>query len=52
MNFIKRNRLLIVGLGLVVLVGGFLAFRPDKLFVDDAVNEQMDLLLSIYEKLS
>lgn len=41
MNFIKRNRLLIVGLGLVVLVGGFLAFRPDKLFVDDAVNESL-----------
>ena len=41
MNFIKRNRLLIVGLGLVVLVGGFLAFRPDKLFVDDAVDESL-----------
>lgn len=41
MNFIKRNRLLIVGLGLVILVGGFLAFRPDKLFVDDAVNESL-----------
>ena len=41
MNFIKRNRLLIVGLGLVILVGGFLAFRPDKLFVDDAVDESL-----------
>ena len=41
MNFIKRNRLLIVGLGLVVLVGGFLAFRPDKLFVDDAIDESL-----------
>jgi hypothetical protein len=41
MNFIKRYRLLIVGLGLVVLVGGFLAFRPDKLFVDDTVDESL-----------
>ncbi|MGH9167853.1 MAG: DM13 domain-containing protein [Acidimicrobiia bacterium] len=29
----------VIGLGLVVAVVGFLAFRPDKLFLDDPVDE-------------
>ena len=41
MKFIKRNRLLIIVFGTVVLIGGFLAFRPDKLFVDDIVSESL-----------
>lgn len=42
MDFLRRYRWPIIGLGLVVVVAGFLAFRPDKLFVDDAVNESLD----------
>jgi hypothetical protein len=41
MNFIKQHRIAIFALGLVILVAGFLAFRPDKLFVDDAVDESL-----------
>ena len=41
MNFIKQHRLLVFGLALILAVGGFLAFRPDKLFVDDTVNESL-----------
>ncbi|MDH5372164.1 MAG: DM13 domain-containing protein [Acidimicrobiia bacterium] len=41
MKFIQRNRPLIIGLATVVMIGGFLAFRPDKLFVDDAVSESL-----------
>jgi hypothetical protein len=36
-----RNRVLIGGLGMIVAVVGFLAFRPDKLFVDDPVDEAL-----------
>jgi hypothetical protein len=42
MQFIKRFRWPIFGVGLVVLVVAFLAFRPDKLFVDDRVDESLD----------
>jgi hypothetical protein len=31
----------LVGLGLMVAVVGFLAFRPDKLFLDDPVEESL-----------
>jgi hypothetical protein len=41
-ELLRRYRWPIVGLGLVVVVVGFLAFRPDKLFVDDAVDESLD----------
>jgi hypothetical protein len=41
MNFIKQHRLLVFGLALILAVGGFLAFRPDKLLVDDTVNESL-----------
>jgi hypothetical protein len=41
MKFIKRYRWPIVGVGLAVLVVGFLLFRPDKLFVDDVVDESL-----------
>ena len=41
MNFIKQHRLLVFGLVLILGIGGFLAFRPDKIFVDDAVNESL-----------
>ncbi len=42
MEFLRRYRWPIVGLGLAIVVVGFLAFRPDKLFVDDAVDEALD----------
>ena len=41
MQFIKRYRWPIAGLGLAVLIVGFLLFRPDKLFVDDVVDESL-----------
>lgn len=42
MQFLKRYKWIIGGAGLVVLVLAFLAFRPDKLFVDDVVDESLD----------
>lgn len=41
MQFLKQYKWIIVGVGLAVVVVGFLAFRPDKLFVDDAVDESL-----------
>ena len=42
MEFLRRYRWPIIGLGLVVVVVAFLAFRPDKLFIDDTVDESLD----------
>ncbi len=41
MDLIKRYRWPIIGVGLAVAIVGFLLFRPDKLFVDDVVNESL-----------
>ncbi len=41
MEYIKRYRWAIVGVAAVVVVVAFLAFRPDKLFVDDVVDESL-----------
>jgi len=41
MDLIKRFKWPIIGLGLVVVVLAFLAFRPDKLFIDDVVDESL-----------
>ena len=41
MELLKRYRWPIIGVGLIVVVVAFLAFRPDKLFVDDAVDESL-----------
>lgn len=41
MRFLVRWKWPIIGIGMVVVVAGFLAFRPDKLFVDDAVDESL-----------
>ncbi len=41
MKNMKRYRWPIIGVALAVLVVGFLAFRPDKLFVDDTVDEAL-----------
>ena len=41
MEFLKRYRWIIIGTGAVIVVVAFLAFRPDKLFVDDAVDESL-----------
>lgn len=42
MEFLKRSRWLILGIGAIVVIVGFLAFRPDKLFVDDVVDESLN----------
>ena len=42
MEFIKRYRWAILGIGAAVLLVAFLAFRPDKLFVDDVVDESLE----------
>ena len=41
MQFLKRYKWVIIGVGAVFVIVGFLAFRPDKLFVDDAVDESL-----------
>ena len=41
METLKRFRWPIVGVGIAIAVVAFLAFRPDKLFVDDAVDESL-----------
>ncbi len=41
MNFLRHNRWARIGLGAAVLIIAFLAFRPDKLFVDNAVDESL-----------
>lgn len=41
MNLIRRFKWPILGAGAVVLLVGFLLFRPDKLFVDDKVDESL-----------
>lgn len=41
MDFLKKYVWYIVGAGVVVLVVAFLLFRPDKLFVDDVVDESL-----------
>jgi len=41
MEFLKRYRWIIIGAGAVIVMVAFLAFRPDKLFVDDAVDESL-----------
>ena len=40
-ELLKRYWWLLAGIGVVVAVLAFLAFRPDKLFVDDAVDESL-----------
>lgn len=41
MEILKRSKWLILGIGTIVVIVGFLAFRPDKLFVDDVVDESL-----------
>lgn len=42
MRTLKRYVWYIVGVGAVVLLVGFVLVRPDKLFVDDAVDESLE----------
>lgn len=41
MDFFRRYRWILLGVGATAVVLAFLAFRPDKLFVDDAVDESL-----------
>ena len=41
MEFVNRYKWIIVGAGAVVVILAFLAFRPDKIFVDDEVDESL-----------
>lgn len=41
MELIRRFKWPILGTGAVVLLVGFLLFRPDKLFIDDKVDESL-----------
>ncbi len=41
MDFIRRYQWVIIGVGVFAVVIAFLAFRPDKLFVDDRVDESL-----------
>lgn len=41
MKFLERYRRPLIAAGLLVLIVGFLLFRPDKLFVDDVVDESL-----------
>jgi hypothetical protein len=40
-NFFRRYRWVLLAVGVTALVVVFLAFRPDKIFVDDAVDESL-----------
>ena len=41
MQYLVRYKWVIIGAGLALVIVAFLAFRPDKLFVDDAVDESL-----------
>jgi hypothetical protein len=41
LKFLKKYRWPLVGIGAVAFLVAFLLFRPDKLFVDDAVDESL-----------
>lgn len=47
MDFVKRYKWLILAIAGVGVVIAFLAFRPDKLFVDDIVDESLSDAFSI-----
>ena len=41
MSFVRKYRWPIAATTVAVLIVGFLLFRPDKLFVDDRVDESL-----------
>ena len=41
MNFVRRHRLSFIATAIVLAIAAFLAFRPDKLFIDDVVDESL-----------
>jgi len=48
MQLIRRLRWIIFGVGALGLVIAFLAFRPDKIFIDDTVDESLtDAFVSV-----
>ena len=51
-EFIKRYRWVILGVGAAIVIVAFLAFRPDKLFVDDVVDESLSDAFATSEEVS
>jgi hypothetical protein len=45
-SFLSRNRSILVLIGVPVLVGAWWAFRPEKLFINQKVNEAAPMALS------
>jgi hypothetical protein len=45
-SFLSRNRSMLVLIGVSVLVGAWWAFRPEKLFINQRVNEAAPMALS------
>jgi len=45
-SFLSRNRSILVLIGVSVLVGAWWAFRPEKLFINQKVNEAAPMALS------
>ncbi len=41
MNFFRRYRWIIIAVGVTSIIVAFLAIRPDKLFIDDSVDESL-----------
>jgi hypothetical protein len=41
MQFVKRYRWILIGVTAATIIVAFLAFRPDKIFLDDAVDESL-----------
>ena len=41
MNFVKRYRWVFLAVGAAAVIVAFLAFRPDKIFIDDTVDESL-----------
>jgi len=40
-NFFRRYRWIIIAVGVTAVIVAFLAIRPDKLFIDDSVDESL-----------
>lgn len=46
-GFSRRHAKAVIAVGLVVVVAGFLWFRPDRLFVDEVVDEEVPVAAAL-----